>query len=99
MNKELICDVCKENEAVGVASSPFGAISSAYCGECLRAKREEYWILVGGLAGCRSMDDVAEWTKPYIKATLEAEGKTEEELFQDVEAAWQEYTEEMRKYG
>jgi late competence protein required for DNA uptake (superfamily II DNA/RNA helicase) len=32
---KLICDVCNKNEALGVASSPFGAISYAYCRECL----------------------------------------------------------------
>lgn len=31
----LICEVCNENEAAGVAASPFAPISSAYCSRCL----------------------------------------------------------------
>lgn len=32
---ERACDCCRRNEPVGVASSAMGAISFAFCGECL----------------------------------------------------------------
>lgn len=40
----LICDVCGQNEAVGVASSSFGAVSHAYCSICLKMPAEPLYI-------------------------------------------------------
>lgn len=34
---ELICEVCNNEPAVGVAASPLGPVSMAYGRECLRA--------------------------------------------------------------
>lgn len=91
-----ICQVCGEHEAVGVACSAIGALSIAYCQECLQSHREPYWALVASLYAISGMDDAAEWFKPIIEATLEAEGKSVKELFQDVRQAEQEYEAAMQ---
>lgn len=55
------CNVCNENEAVGVASSWLGPMSNAYCAECLRQQAEPLWMFeytweeIG--------DEVADWVK------------------------------------
>jgi len=91
MGGKMICDVCGEREAVGVACSAMGAVSIAYCAECLRVGREPYALVIGGLMGSSSMEDVADWLRPIVEATLEAEGKTQEQLFADIAALEQEY--------
>lgn len=78
----LTCNVCDKNEAVGVFASSCGAVSFAYCQDCLDAGREPYGALAAHLMGASGMEDVAEWAKPIVRATLKAEGKTEEEFFQ-----------------
>ena len=80
----MICNVCGEREAIGVASSSAGAISFAYCAECAAAGREPYWAIVAALVGIRSFKDVANWFKPVIISSIEAAGRSPEELFQDV---------------
>ena len=81
---KLVCGVCRQNEAVGVFASRCGAVSFAYCRECLAAGREPYGALVAYLVGVLDMDDVAEWARAMVGATLQAEGKTEEQFFQDI---------------
>lgn len=90
-----ICQVCGKHEAVGVACSATGPLSIAYCQECAGSRREPYWALVASLSGTRDMDEVGEWYKPVIEATLKAEGKTVEELLRDVRQAEQEYAAAM----
>jgi len=91
-----LCDVCGKAEAVGVACSATGAVSFAYCVECLKTGREPYGALVASLFGMSSMDDVAEWYRPTVAATIKAEGKSVEELFADVDILEREYLEAMR---
>lgn len=83
----LTCNVCHQREAVGVFASSYGAVSFAYCQDCLDAGREPYGALVVYLMGVSSMGAVSEWAKPIIRATLQAEGKTEEEFFEATMAA------------
>lgn len=90
-----VCDVCGEREAIGVACSSTGAVSFAYCIECLRSKREPYGALIASLFGMSNMDEVAPWYHPIVTATLKAEGKTAEELFADIAAFEKEYEEAM----
>ena len=90
-----LCEVCGTGVAVQVACSAVGAISFAYCAECLKDMREPYDALVASLYGMSSMDDVAEWFLPVVTATLKAENKSEKELFADVAAFGKEYEEAM----
>lgn len=91
----LKCDVC-EKPAVGVAASTCGAVSFAYCGECLSLHREPWGALV---ANCCTLErgHVAEWFQPIIDATLEFYGKTEDDLWEEAEAFWKEYADYCNK--
>lgn len=84
-----ICQVCNKNESVGVACSVFGAVSLAYCGECLAANRDSYGLLVA-TAACIPVDsdrleitDFREDLFDIIEATLEFHGKTMRDLRRD----------------
>lgn len=80
--QELECEVCGR-PAIGVCSSPLGPVSHAFCRECLRADRQPWHTLIGGLAGC-DKHTVADWVWPYIKATCAHYNKTEDELWEEV---------------
>jgi hypothetical protein len=99
MELDMKCNVCNEREAVGVACSATGAVSFAYCQECLQSNREPYGAVVASLFGMSGMDEVAEWYRPIIQATLMAEGKTEQELFADVTVLEQEYMAAMMAHA
>jgi hypothetical protein len=73
-----------------------GAVSFAYCAECLKKHREPWGSLVGGLMGVGRGEE-ADWVKPIIQATLEFYGKSEDELWAEVEAADNEYWEAMKE--
>lgn len=91
------CDVCGK-PAVGVAASVTGPVSFGYCQECLKAKREPYWAWVACVSsfGADSLDEVAEWARKSIRASVEFEGKTLDQFFADAKAAWDEYVEKMK---
>ena len=38
------CNICEQNQSVGVASSPLGAFSNAYCSTCLEKGAEPLWL-------------------------------------------------------
>ena len=86
----MICDVCGERESVDVVCSRAGPVSFAYCRECLDSGREPYSAIVASLVGMNPMG-IADWYKPTIAATIKAEGKTVEQLFEDVREAEEEY--------
>ena len=91
------CNVCGKPESIVVACSACGPVSFSYCAECAAAGCEPYGTVMASLFGMSSMDDVAEWYRPTILATLKGEGKTEEELFADVRRSDQEYLQAMEK--
>jgi hypothetical protein len=53
-----LCQVCNQRRAVGVHSSPWAAMSIAYCPECLWEDAEPLWLVEslleinGGPQGC-----------------------------------------------
>ena len=78
------CEVCGENEVERVACSATGAFSFGYCAGCLRSGREPYGAVVASLVGLSSFEEVALWYKPIVLTTLEAEGRSVDDLFRDV---------------
>lgn len=42
---DLICEVCKLEVAIGVAASPIGPMSIAYCRTCLHVGAQPLWTL------------------------------------------------------
>lgn len=88
------CVICG-NVSIVVCSSSVGAISHAYCQECLDLGREEWNTLIGGLFGL-SRDNIAGWMKSIIEATCAFYGKTEDDLWNDIariDAEYEEYCE------
>ena len=76
------CDVCGKEAETFVCCSACGAISFAYCEECLEANREPYYALVG--MGIYS-DDISENFKQQILLpSLKFHGKTPAEFDADV---------------
>lgn len=93
------CDCCDAKGHVLVRASSCGAVSFAYCKKCISSGREPYGAVVASLYGIGSMDEVAKWFQPVIAIVLKAEGKTVEELFQDVAAFGAEYEEALGGAG
>lgn len=56
----LVCNVCEQNEAAGVASSPLGAISFAYCTKCLEHGAEPLHMWHTTIWICGDPENVSE---------------------------------------
>lgn len=89
------CEVCGL-DTTHVCASSLGAISHALCDECLSLGRQPWTTLIGGLYGVRK-DTCADWVKPIIKATCDFYGKTEDDLWAEVEKLEKDYEEYCRK--
>lgn len=85
------CDVCGKEAETVVCCSSCGAISFAYCQECLNAGREPYNALVGmGLPyDCINKT----YREQILLPSLKFFGKTIEEFNKDVEKMDEEYAE------
>lgn len=90
------CDVCGKEGEVYVGSSACGAISFAYCIDCINGEIEPYFAIVASLIGIRDMDGVAKWYRPIIRASLAFYNKTTKELFEDVQKAEDDFDEYCR---
>lgn len=80
------CSVCGKTGDVFVASSMCGAMSLAYCEECLAAGAEPWGDLAAyiSLAG-RYPDDINEEYREIVRDTCRRLGRTEEEFAAAVE--------------
>jgi hypothetical protein len=87
------CEVCKKNPSVGVGASTCGAISFAYCKECLSLGAEPYGALVAYLSSavnkgedCKpEANSIHEGYQKIIDSSLSIAGKTREEFYADVD--------------
>jgi hypothetical protein len=61
IEKELICDVCRERPSVGVAAVPGVPMSCAYCKECLQANAHPLYVVIGNTALVGGYDQAADW--------------------------------------
>lgn len=81
---ELKCDCCGK-PAVGVYASTMGAISFAYCKDCLNKGIEPYWAIVSYVScGCNSYEEMNNIYKKIVKTNLDYYGKTIEEFNKDI---------------
>lgn len=91
------CDVCGSG-SIGVAASPLGPISHAYCMDCITSNREPLSTLIGALIG--TIEDgrfaVHDWIRPYIEETLDHYDKTEAWLLAEVARSTAEYEKATR---
>lgn len=83
------CGVCGKEAETFVACSSCGAISFAYCAECLNGGREPYDALVG--MGLTSDMINKSYKEQILLPSLRFHGKTMEEFDADVEKEEQEY--------
>jgi len=82
----LVCEVCGKNESVGIACSVFGAMSMAYCSDCIRKNRDSYGLLVA-TAACFpvpsdqiKLEDFREDLRATVTATMKYAGKSWDDL-------------------
>jgi hypothetical protein len=66
----MICEVCKNNEGIGVASVPGVPYSAAYCRECLQADAHPLGIVVCNTAMCGGLNECAPWWIEIVEHTL-----------------------------
>lgn len=83
------CDVCGREAETVVCCSSCGAISFAYCQECLHSGREPYNALVG--MGLTSDCINKTYKQQILLPSLRFFGKTIEEFNADVEKMDQKY--------
>jgi len=80
MGKELKCEVCKNEPAVGVCCVPGVAYSAPYGKKCLEANAHPWNILVANTACIGSLDQANESWKEMVHDTCKHLGKTIEEF-------------------
>jgi len=79
------CAVCGKEGEVFVACSACGAISFAYCEDCLRAGAEPYGELVSYISCAGdSPEDINNTYLEIIHNTLDRLNKSEEQFWEDV---------------
>lgn len=79
------CEVCKARAAEGVYASRIAPVSSAYCPSCMDSGAEPYGVLVTTLVLGESEREISPQLQHVIDATLKVTGKSETELWTDVE--------------
>ena len=84
------CDVCGKKCKVVVCSSSMGAVSFAYCHECLNAYREPYGAIIGFYSTC-SMDEIRLFADKNANLLEKFYKKTKDEFKNDCAAAVKEF--------
>lgn len=80
-----VCEVCGRNRSVAVAASSYGAMSFAFCSDCLMSQLEPYWAVVAYISCAgRFPDDINEAYREDVRRMLPLWGKTESEFIRDV---------------
>jgi hypothetical protein len=80
-----ICQCCGKAAPTYVACSALGAISYAYCAECLSNWQEPYHDLVVTAALCDYPDGASDAFMQLVDLNLEYRGKTREEFMAAVQ--------------
>lgn len=81
-----LCDVCRKCEAVQIACSAYGAMSYAFCTECLSNGLEPYGAVVSYIACAGHFPkDIRREYVDDVRRMLPLWGKTEDEFIRDVE--------------
>lgn len=80
------CDVCGKQTNVVVCASVMGAVSFAYCKDCLEAGAEPYGVMVSRVASCGNWPDSinAEYQR-IVRNGLKYLGVSEEKFTHDVD--------------
>lgn len=90
---DLVCNVCRKNKAIGVASVPGVPISVAYCMDCLEAGAHPIGIMIANTACLGGLDRAAGYWKYMVYDSLYRIGKDLEWFNTEVEKAIKEFPE------
>lgn len=91
------CDVCGKETETYVVCSTCGAISFAYCQECLDNGIEPYDALVGMRLYCSDISN--KYKNEILFPSLRFHGKTPEEFDADVNKMDDDYAEWVNNYN
>ena len=83
--KELICDVCEKNKAVGVCCVPMCPVSMAYCRECLNANAHPWCILVANTSCINGIQNANKEWRRMVADTCKHLGRTMKEFNAEVD--------------
>lgn len=79
------CDVCGKKTDVVVCASTMGAISFAYCKNCLQKGLEPYWAMVSYISCAGKFpDDINESYQELCRNILKELNISEEKFIEDV---------------
>ena len=82
------CDVCGKESETFVTCSAYGAISYAYCKECLANGREPYNAIVAYISCAGHFpDDINKVYQEDVRRQLKLHGISEEQFIMDVDNA------------
>lgn len=81
---ELVCAVCNNEPAVGVASIPGMPMSEAYGRKCLDANAHPWWALALQTACLGGLEHAAPWWREMVESTCAHLGRTLEEFNAEV---------------
>ena len=88
MKQNMKCDVCGKESETFVACSAYGAISYAYCKECLANGREPYNAIVAYISCAGHFpDDINKVYQEDVRRQLKLHGISEEQFIKDVDNA------------
>lgn len=98
---QLMCQVCGKNAALGVASSGLGAVSVAYCRECLDHCAQPDWLVEFTLAQCGSWSDVREDIKEVLSVYRDGDYKLAVDVYTDeqVKELTEEFDRDVAEYA
>lgn len=80
INKTLNCNVCDQLGIAGVAASPFGPVSFAYCSDCLAAGAEVWGVITYAVHCGGGPEKCTDFAKQTLEATMKRLGKTQADL-------------------
>jgi hypothetical protein len=72
----LICEVCEQNQAIGVCCVPGVPYSAAYCRECATANNHPMHILIANTASLGGLQEAVDWWQEMVTSSLRNQGKT-----------------------
>lgn len=84
---QLMCAVCGEEPAVGVAAIPGVPASDAYGARCLEANAHPMWALVANTALIGGLHEAADWWVDMVQDTLTHLGVSVETFEREVAEA------------
>jgi hypothetical protein len=84
------CQICGENDSLGVACSSLGPCSLAICQRCAQEGIEPWAFILTAYTG-GPKEQYENWFLELVERNMKFWGKTWDDLEKDSEAFWKEY--------